>query len=56
MPNPNIPNRSLHPSTSYEMTIENIAGNMRIGSLADLGSLRQNGYVIDRVFNDAEFD
>jgi Ca2+-binding RTX toxin-like protein len=54
MPNPNIPNRSLH--ASYEIIAKNIAGNASASSPADLGILRQNGYVIDRVFNDPVTD
>jgi Ca2+-binding RTX toxin-like protein len=54
MPNPNIPNRSLH--ASYEIIAKNIAGNATASSPADLEILRQNGYVIDRVFNDPATD
>jgi hypothetical protein len=49
MPNLNIPNCSLH--ASYEIIAKNIPGNATASSPADLGILRQNGYVIDRVFN-----
>jgi Ca2+-binding RTX toxin-like protein len=54
MPNPNIPNRSLH--VSYEIIAKNIAGNTNASSPADLGILAQYGYVIDRVFNDPVTD
>jgi Ca2+-binding RTX toxin-like protein len=54
MPNPNIPNRSLH--ASYEIIAKNIAGNANASSPADLGILTQYGYVIDRVFNDPATD
>jgi Ca2+-binding RTX toxin-like protein len=54
MPNPNIPNRGLH--ASYEIIAKNIAGSASASSPADLGILRQNGYIIDRVFNDPVTD
>jgi serralysin len=54
MPNPNIPNRSLH--ASYEIIAKNIAGNANASSPADLGILTRYGYVIDRVFNDPATD
>jgi Ca2+-binding RTX toxin-like protein len=54
MPNPNIPNRSLH--ASYEIIAKNIAGNASASSPADLVILRQYGYAIDRVFNDPVTD
>jgi serralysin len=54
MPNPNVPNRSLH--ASYEIIAKNIAGNASASSPADLRILGQYGYVIDRVFNDPVTD
>jgi Ca2+-binding RTX toxin-like protein len=54
MPNPNIPNRSLH--ASYEIIAKNIEGSASASSPANIGILTQNGYAIDRVFNDPVTD
>jgi pimeloyl-ACP methyl ester carboxylesterase len=54
MPNPNIPNRSLH--ASYEIIARNLSqinfATAVAGDGAAIPVLQQNGYVIDRVFND----
>jgi pimeloyl-ACP methyl ester carboxylesterase len=58
MPNPNIPNRSLH--ASYEIIDKNINGGAftSTGAIAaaDLAVITANGYVVDRVFNDPVTD
>ncbi len=54
MPNPNIPNRSLH--AGYEIIARNLSqinfATAVAGDGAAIPVLQQNGYVIDRVFND----
>jgi pimeloyl-ACP methyl ester carboxylesterase len=58
MPNPNIPNRTLH--ASYEIIGKNISGTgfTSTGEIAaaDLAVITANGYVVDRVFNDPVTD
>jgi pimeloyl-ACP methyl ester carboxylesterase len=58
MPNPNVPNRSLH--ASYEIIGKNISGSgfTSTGEIAaaDLAVITANGYVVDRVFNDPVTD
>jgi pimeloyl-ACP methyl ester carboxylesterase len=58
MPNPNIPNRSLH--NTYETLAKGLSGNdfanQNITKAETLTLFEQNGYVIDRVFNTAATD
>jgi hypothetical protein len=59
MLNANSPNRSLH--ASYENIARNIFSGLNLtapsaSNSATLALLRQNGYTIDRVFNDPVTD
>jgi pimeloyl-ACP methyl ester carboxylesterase len=58
MPNPNVPNRSLH--ASYEIIGKNISGSGFTSTTAiaaaDLAVITANGYVVDRIFNDPVTD
>ncbi len=57
MPNPNVPNRSLH--ASYEIIGKNLNGSAFTTTgiaAADLAVLTAQGYAIDRIFNDPVTD